>query len=102
MSFVERCTTSDAPGPEADPAAIQNPGGLMAENWLLGIYEMGCSEFTHELHDVEAEFGCVLSEQLEFLVAISLLAVIGSFVHVLVDRTSACDRPIGRAGGPWR
>ena len=34
------------------------------------------------LSDLESELGCVLSEQLDLLVAVSLLVVLGPFVDV--------------------
>jgi hypothetical protein len=34
------------------------------------------------LRDLESEFGCVLSEQLDLLVAVSLLVVLSPFVKV--------------------
>ena len=55
-----------------------------------------------DLGDLESELGSVLSEQLDLLVAVSLFGVLGPFCLRIVGRTSACDRPIERAGGHGR
>jgi len=51
------------------------------------------------LRDLASEFGCVLSEQLDLLVAVSLLVVLSPFVNVsLTILQHAID--LGRADEP--
>jgi hypothetical protein len=50
--------------------------------------------------DLQAELGGLLSDELDLLLAVSLLLVFRPFVDVLL--ASACDRPVGRGGAPWR
>ena len=51
---------------------------------------------------LQAELGGLLSDELDLLLAVSLLVVFRTFVDVLSDHTSAFDKAVGQAGEPWR
>jgi len=54
------------------------------------------------LRDLESEFGCVLSEQLDLLVAVSLFVVLGPFVNVSLTVLQHAIDQSGEAVGHGR
>jgi hypothetical protein len=55
---------------------------------------MGCC-------DLSAELGCLLSEELDLLMAVSLLVVRSAFVDVLLTVLQHSLDESGEAGVPW-
>jgi hypothetical protein len=53
------------------------------------------------LRGLESKLGCVLSEQLDLLVAVSLLVVLGPFVNVSLTVLQHAMDESGRGAGPF-
>ena len=71
----------------------------LSRNFFVGSSRMGCC-------DLQAELGCFLSEELDLLLAVSLLIVFRTFVDVMLTilehSIDQSGEPMGHCGDGFR